>query len=85
MALSINYEHVLSPEQYAVVMAKAQPLLVLAGAGSGKTRTLVYRVAKFIEDGIPAKAILLLTFTNRAAKSMLSRLEQLRGDDGRLV
>ncbi len=85
MDLTINYEQELSKEQHAVVMAKTQPLLVLAGAGSGKTRTLVYRVAKFIEDGIPAKSILLLTFTNRAAKSMLSRLEQLCGPKGSLV
>ncbi len=83
--MPINDVSTLSPEQYAVVTAKTQPLLVLAGAGSGKTRTLVYRVAKFIEDGIPAKTILLLTFTNRAAKSMLNRLQQLCGNDGLLV
>ena len=53
------------------------PMLVLAGAGSGKTRTLVYRVARLIEDGVPAPRVLLLTFTNRAAREMLSRVELL--------
>jgi DNA helicase II / ATP-dependent DNA helicase PcrA len=82
MERPINDVAVLSPEQYAVVKSKAQPLLILAGAGSGKTRTLVYRIAKFIEDGIPAKTILLLTFTNRAAKDMLNRLQKICGDEG---
>ena len=56
------------------------PLLVVAGAGSGKTRTLIYRVARLIESGVPPGAILLLTFTRRASQEMLRRVEQLVGD-----
>jgi len=54
-------------------------MLVLAGAGSGKTRTVVYRVARLLEEGVPPSAILMLTFTNRAAREMLSRVEALLG------
>ncbi|NUN47313.1 MAG: ATP-dependent helicase [Candidatus Brocadiae bacterium] len=54
-------------------------MLVIAGAGSGKTRTLVYRVAWLVENGVPAQAILLLTFTNKAAREMLHRAEALLG------
>ncbi|TAM47926.1 MAG: ATP-dependent helicase [Acidobacteria bacterium] len=57
------------------------PMLVLAGAGSGKTRTVVYRVARLLEDGVEPGAILLLTFTNRAAREMLSRVGLLLGRD----
>ena len=58
-------------------MSDASPLLVIAGAGSGKTRTLTYRVARLIESGIPPDAIMLLTFTNKAAREMLGRVENL--------
>jgi DNA helicase-2/ATP-dependent DNA helicase PcrA len=61
------------------------PLLVIAGAGTGKTRTLVHRVAALIERGIAAERILLLTFTRRAAGEMLSRVEQLVGAAGARV
>ena len=73
----IAYETDLNPEQYRVVTEKSGPLLVLAGAGSGKTRTLTYRVARLLEDGVPPERILLATFTNKAARSMLSRVENL--------
>jgi len=73
----IDYEAELNPEQHTVVMHPGGPMLVLAGAGTGKTRTLVYRVARLIEDGVPASSILLLTFTNKAARSMLDRVGQL--------
>lgn len=73
----IAYETELNPEQYRVVTEKGGPLLVLAGAGSGKTRTLTYRVARLLEDGVPPERILLATFTNKAARSMLSRVENL--------
>ncbi len=53
---------------------------MIAGAGSGKTRTLIYRVARLIESGVPPGAILLLTFTRRAAQEMLRRAEKLVGD-----
>lgn len=71
----------LNPQQQAVVEAPAQPLLVIAGAGSGKTRTLIYRVARFVQEGCPADRILLCTFTNRAAKEMVSRVEATVGID----
>ncbi|MBN1474141.1 MAG: ATP-dependent helicase [Syntrophaceae bacterium] len=73
----INYEEELNSEQYRVVMEEGGPLLVLAGAGSGKTRTLTYRVARLLENGIQPENILLATFTNKAARSMLNRVECL--------
>ena len=73
----IDYEKELNPEQYRVVMEEGGPLLVLAGAGSGKTRTLTYRVARLLESGIQPENILLATFTNKAARSMLNRVESL--------
>lgn len=75
----------LNDEQLAVVKAGAQPILVLAGAGSGKTRTLVHRVAHLIEIGLDPKLILLLTFTNRAARHMLERVVDLCGPSARAV
>ncbi len=76
----IRYAEVLNPAQLAAVTHREGPLLVVAGAGSGKTRTLIYRVARLIESGVPPGAILLLTFTRRAAQEMLRRAEQLVGD-----
>ena len=73
----IDYAKDLNPEQYSVVMEKGGQLLVLAGAGSGKTRTLTYRVARLLETGIAPENILLATFTNKAASSMLNRVESL--------
>ncbi|RMG21301.1 MAG: ATP-dependent helicase [Deltaproteobacteria bacterium] len=76
----IAYESELNPEQLAVVEAGQGALLVIAGAGSGKTRTLTYRVARLIESGVPANEILLLTFTNRAAREMVGRVQALVGE-----
>ena len=73
----IDYKNELNSEQFAVVRDAEGPCLVLAGAGSGKTRTLVYRVAWLIAHGTPADRILLLTFTNKAAHAMLSRAAAL--------
>ncbi len=73
----IEYEKELNPEQYRVVTEQGGPLLVLAGAGSGKTRTLTYRVAHLLESGVRPESILLATFTNKAANSMLNRVESL--------
>lgn len=69
----VNYENDLNPAQLSAVMYKKGPVLVIAGAGSGKTKTLTYRVARLIEDGIKPENILLLTFTKKAAAEMLSR------------
>ncbi|HEX9160912.1 MAG TPA: UvrD-helicase domain-containing protein, partial [Thermoanaerobaculia bacterium] len=81
----VRYEEELNAEQLEVVHAGEGPLLVIAGAGSGKTRTLTYRVSRLIEDGIDPSDILLLTFTNKAAREMLSRVEQLVTIDTRRI
>jgi DNA helicase-2/ATP-dependent DNA helicase PcrA len=81
LARRVDYASDLNAEQHAVVMHPGGPMLVLAGAGSGKTRTLVYRVARLLEDGVPSASILLLTFTNRAAREMLQRVGDLLGQD----
>jgi len=73
----IAYEKVLNPAQLEAVMTLEGPVLVIAGAGSGKTRTLVYRVARLVEVGIPPESILLLTFTRKAAQEMLERAAHL--------
>ena len=69
----VNYEEDLNEAQLEAVKSKDGPILVIAGAGSGKTKTLTYRVARLIEDGIKPENILLLTFTQKAAAEMLSR------------
>ena len=74
-----DFSKLLNPEQCAAATAGNGPLLVLAAAGTGKTRTLVHRVAYLIEQGVPAERILLLTFTNRAAKEMRDRAEAVVG------
>ncbi len=79
--LRIDYEQELNPQQHAAVTAPPGPSLVIAGAGSGKTRTLTYRVAFLLEQGIPADRILLLTFTNKAAREMMRRVGELLGSD----
>lgn len=73
----IDFKAELNDEQYAAVTAPDGPALVLAGAGSGKTRTLTYRVAYLLHKGIQPYEILLLTFTNKAAREMLERVEDL--------
>jgi DNA helicase II / ATP-dependent DNA helicase PcrA len=75
----IDFEKELNQEQYKVVTAGQGPHLILAGAGSGKTRTLVYRVAWLIAQGVPPDKILLLTFTNKAANEMMERVRNLLG------
>jgi ATP-dependent DNA helicase UvrD/PcrA len=74
---NVDYAAELNEQQLAAVTAAPGPLLVIAGAGSGKTRTLTYRVAYLLENGIDPRNILLLTFTNRAAREMLGRVANL--------
>ena len=73
----IDYQKELNEEQLQVVLGGDGPCLVLAGAGSGKTRTITYRVAYLLECGVRPDEILLLTFTNKAAKEMMGRVEEL--------
>ncbi len=71
----------LNEAQYEAVTTVDGPVLVIAGAGSGKTRTLVYRVAHLLEQGVPPESVLLLTFTRKAAQEMLWRAGQLINDN----
>jgi DNA helicase-2/ATP-dependent DNA helicase PcrA len=77
---SIPYEKELNEHQLAAVTFGSGPSLIIAGAGSGKTRTLVYRVARLIESGVSPSSILLLTFTRKAARQMLDRAAALVGN-----
>jgi len=85
--LRIDYQHELNPAQYEAATSLNGPHLIIAGAGTGKTRTIVYRVAYMVELGVKPDAILLLTFTRKAANEMLrkasilldSRCEQVSG------
>ena len=79
----VDYDRELNDEQREVVLAGGGPILVIAGAGSGKTRTLVYRVSRLIESGHDPSRLLLLTFTNKAAREMLRRVETLLAVDTR--
>ncbi|MDQ3714121.1 MAG: ATP-dependent helicase [Acidobacteriota bacterium] len=74
-----RYRSELNEQQFRVVTAKPNAGLVIAGAGTGKTRTITYRVAYLIEQGVSPQRILLATFTNRAAREMLKRVEMLTG------
>ena len=74
---SIDYRAELNDQQYEAVTSGPGPALVLAGAGSGKTRTLTYRVAWLLDNGVEPESILLLTFTNKAAREMVARVTDL--------
>jgi DNA helicase-2/ATP-dependent DNA helicase PcrA len=71
--LIIDYQKELNPEQYNAITTTKGPLLVIAGAGTGKTKTLIYRVAYLVEKGVKPENILLLTFTRKAARQMLDK------------
>ncbi|MFH0814043.1 MAG: ATP-dependent helicase [Pseudomonadota bacterium] len=72
-SFQVDYENELNPAQLEAVTILEGPVLVIAGAGSGKTRTLVYRVSHLVESGVPPENILLLTFTRKASQEMLRR------------
>jgi DNA helicase-2/ATP-dependent DNA helicase PcrA len=76
-SIRLDYAAELNEQQLAAVTAEPGPQLIIAGAGSGKTRTLTYRVAYLLENGIDPRNILLLTFTNKAARQMLERVANL--------
>ena len=79
--LQIDYARELNEQQFAAVTAPPGPALVIAGAGAGKTRTLTYRVAYLLEQGVPPDRILLLTSTNKAARAMMRRVTELIGSE----
>ncbi len=74
---AVDFSGELNPEQLQVVTAGGGPMLVVAGAGTGKTRALTYRLAYLVSQGVDPVRILLVTFTNRAAREMLNRVELL--------
>ena len=73
ISYKVPYDNDLNPAQYEAVMHNNGAALVIAGAGTGKTRTLIYRVSRMVEDGVPPESILLLTFTRKASAEMLRR------------
>lgn len=82
---AIAYEKFLNAQQLEAVTSFVGPILCIAGAGSGKTRTLIYRVSRMIESGIDPASILLLTFTRKAAGNMLTRVAEIVGAQGKEV
>ena len=73
----ISYRNQLNDAQFEAATSIEGAYLVIAGAGTGKTRTLVYRVARLVEMGVDPKSILLLTFTRKASREMMNRAAML--------